>query len=107
MCPQTDRGSGDNHMSVGGGPTKEELEGAESWMVDELKFYYQGRKRLADMMGKSYDTFTDRYVYCLVHCSHTNVILFHSDVEESLRYLLPSRLFAKDARPSMKVRTVI
>lgn len=65
-------------------PSEEELAGAEPWMVDELTRYYQGRRRLADMMGVPPQEFTDE------------------DVEEALRYLLPSRLFARDARPSMK-----
>ncbi|XP_064404610.1 small ribosomal subunit protein uS9m-like isoform X2 [Halichondria panicea] len=65
-------------------PSEEELSGAEPWMVDELQRYYQGRRRLADMMGVPPNKFTDK------------------DVEDALRYLLPSRLFARDARPSMK-----
>ncbi len=66
-------------------PSEEELSGAEPWMVNELERYYQGRTRLADMMGIPPHKFTDE------------------DVEDALRYLLPSRLFARDARPSMKV----
>ncbi len=66
-------------------PSEEELSGAEPWMVDELQRYYKGRRRLADMMGVPPNKFTDK------------------DVEDALRYLLPSRLFARDARPSMKV----
>ena len=66
-------------------PSEEEQIGSEPWMVDELTRYYQGRRRLADMMGTPPHEFTDK------------------DVEEALRYLLPSRLFARDARPSMKV----
>ncbi len=69
-------------------PSEEELSGAEPWMVDELQRYYQGRRRLADMMGVPPNKFTDK------------------DVEDALRYLLPSRLFARDARPSMKVHTL-
>lgn len=66
-------------------PSDKELDGAEPWMVGELTRYYQGRRRLADMMGVPADKFIDK------------------DVEDALRYLLPSRLFARDARPSMKV----
>ncbi len=66
-------------------PSEEELSGAEPWMVVELERYYQGRRRLADMMGVPPHKFTDE------------------DVEDALRYLLPSRLFARDAQPSMKV----
>ena len=80
---QTATGSSEETVRVE--PSEEELTGSEPWMVDELTRYYQGRRRLADMMGTPPHEFTDK------------------DVEEALRYLLPSRLFARDARPSMKV----
>ena len=54
------------------------------FMADEIKKYEMGKRWLAKMMGADIETFTD------------------SDVEESLRYLLPTKLFAKDARPLMK-----
>ncbi|CAB3978590.1 28S ribosomal S9, mitochondrial [Paramuricea clavata] len=53
-------------------------------MADEIKKYEMGKRWLAKMMGADIETFTD------------------SDVEESLRYLLPTKLFANDARPMMK-----
>ena len=56
-------------------------------MADELIRYYKGKNRLAQMMGVPPETFTDK------------------GVQEALRYLLPTRLFAKDARPTMKVGT--
>ena len=54
-------------------------------MATELVKYYKGKNRLAQMMGVPPEAFSDK------------------DVREALRYLLPTRLFAKDARPSMKV----
>ncbi|XP_028409839.1 28S ribosomal protein S9, mitochondrial-like [Dendronephthya gigantea] len=54
------------------------------FMAEEIKKYEMGKRWLAKMMGADIETFTD------------------SDVEDSLRYLLPTKLFAKDARPMMK-----
>eukprot|EP00731_Ephydatia_muelleri_P031820 Em0023g327a len=70
-------------------PPPEELENAEPWMAEEIRAYYAGRARLAKMMGRDPATFTDK------------------DVTESLRYLLPSALSAKDARPFLKHPSLI
>jgi small subunit ribosomal protein S9 len=70
-------------------PTQEELENEEVWMQEEIKDYYRGRNRLAIMMGRDPSTFSDK------------------DVEEAIRYLLPSSLTAKDARPFMKHPSLI
>eukprot|EP00118_Oscarella_pearsei_P016703 m.161273 g.161273 ORF g.161273 m.161273 type:complete len:105 (+) comp38812_c3_seq7:1350-1664(+) len=53
-------------------------------MKREVRFYYQGRRRLAEMMAINPDEITDQ------------------DVEDAIKYLLPTSLFAKDARPAMK-----
>lgn len=53
-------------------------------MVSELEKYEMGKRWLATMMGEDVETFTDE------------------KIAEAIRYLLPSHLFAKDARPSMK-----
>lgn len=70
-------------------PSPEELENAEPWMAEEIRAYFAGRRRLAKMMGRDPETFTDK------------------DVAESLRYLLPSALSAKDARPFLKHPSLI
>ncbi|XP_046849558.1 28S ribosomal protein S9, mitochondrial-like isoform X2 [Xenia sp. Carnegie-2017] len=54
------------------------------FMAEEVKKYEMGKRWLAKMMGVDVETFTD------------------NDVQESLQYLLPTKLFAKDARPVMK-----
>ncbi|EDV25022.1 uncharacterized protein TRIADDRAFT_56526 [Trichoplax adhaerens] len=51
---------------------------------NEIAAFERGKRRLALMMEKDPETFTDQ------------------DIEEALAYLLPSSLFAKDARPIMK-----
>lgn len=34
----------------------------EPWMQEEIRAYYRGKKRLAEMMGKDPERFTDRDV---------------------------------------------
>eukprot|EP00794_Sanderia_malayensis_P000437 gene437-1078_t len=55
-------------------------------MVTETEKYELGKRWLAKMMGEDAETFTDDKI----------------TVREALQYLLPSHLFAKDARPTMK-----
>ena len=55
----------------------------------EVERYEQGKKRLATIMGADPETFSDK------------------DVGEALRYLLPTRLWAKDARPLLKVTLIL
>ena len=54
-------------------------------MQNYIKSYYQAKNELAVMMGRDPTTFTEE------------------DVKESLTYLLPSPLTAKDARPILVV----
>eukprot|EP00112_Aurelia_sp_Birch-Aquarium-sp1_P011646 Seg2447.5 transcript_id=Seg2447.5/GoldUCD/mRNA.D3Y31 product="28S ribosomal protein S9 mitochondrial" pseudo=true protein_id=Seg2447.5/GoldUCD/D3Y31 len=74
-------------------PEKEKQESAENpgeaenidWqLTTEMKKYELGKRWLATMMGEDVETFTD------------------DKIAEALQYLLPSHLFAKDARPLMK-----
>jgi len=39
-----------------------EYEGVNSVMAKHLRFYHEGRKKLAEMMGKPHESFTDKYV---------------------------------------------
>ncbi|XP_047132954.1 small ribosomal subunit protein uS9m [Hydra vulgaris] len=56
----------------------------DDFMSKEIENYEIGKRWLAKMMGENADTFTQK------------------DIDEAIKYLLPSRLFAKDARPMMK-----
>ncbi|XP_065906522.1 small ribosomal subunit protein uS9m-like [Dysidea avara] len=67
----------------------EKLRALEEMVTDpdikkEIEAYYEGRRRLAIMMGCDPETFTEQ------------------DVNNAIRYLLPSGLYAKDARPFLK-----
>eukprot|EP00795_Rhopilema_esculentum_P017146 gene17146-8681_t len=53
-------------------------------MVSEMEKYELGKRWLATMMGEDVSSFTDE------------------KISEAIKYLLPSHLFAEDARPSMK-----
>ncbi|XP_065837590.1 small ribosomal subunit protein uS9m-like [Oscarella lobularis] len=57
---------------------------SNEFMRREVEFYYQGRRRLAKMMGINPDLMTDK------------------ELEDAIKYLLPTSLYAKDARPTMK-----
>ncbi|XP_062510587.1 small ribosomal subunit protein uS9m-like [Corticium candelabrum] len=57
---------------------------ATSFLKSKIKTHYQSMARVAKMMNRHPDTFTDR------------------DLEEAIKYLLPTSLFAQDARPTMK-----
>ncbi len=61
------------------------------------------------MMGRDPETFTDKDVkvgdeFTQLTADHVTSVFRH--VQESLRYLLPTRLFDRDARPFLKVHTV-
>ena len=58
---------------------------AADWHPEEVQRWEFGRRKLAGMMGVEGETFTER------------------GVDQALRYLLPTRLSARDARPLMKV----
>ena len=58
---------------------------AENWHPGEVQRWEFGRRKLAAMMGQEEVDFTE------------------GEVEKALRYLLPTRLRARDARPLMKV----
>lgn len=61
----------------------------ESWLDAgdaEVARYESGHRRLAAMMGRQADTYSEK------------------DVSDALRYLLPTRLTAPDARPLLKVQ---
>ena len=69
-------------------------------MQEEIKEYYRGKNFLAKIMGKDPNTFTDKdieVIYCIV------LYLLFIPYKESIQYLLPSSLTAKDARPFLKV----
>jgi small subunit ribosomal protein S9 len=57
---------------------------AENWHPGEVQRWEFGRRKLAAMMGQEEVDFTE------------------GEVEKALRYLLPTRLRARDARPLMK-----
>jgi hypothetical protein len=54
------------------------------FLKSRVKTHYQSIIRMAKMMNRDPETFTDK------------------DIKEAIRYLLPTSLFAQDARPSMK-----
>ena len=100
-------------------------------MQHELDLYFKSRKRLAAMVGADLDDFSDSdvevscsqnvwscflivCVYNLTNkfnmvgfldcCSEVLACLVvHYYLQDALRYLLPTRLTARDARPSLKV----
>ena len=57
---------------------------SEPWQPEEIEKWEAGHRKLAAMMGA--ESLSER------------------EVGEALRYLLPTRLMAEDARPLMKVR---
>ncbi|XP_019854305.1 PREDICTED: 28S ribosomal protein S9, mitochondrial-like [Amphimedon queenslandica] len=65
-------------------PTEEELKNEEPWMQEEIIAYYRSKNILAKMMGRDPETFSQE------------------DVQKAIRYLLPSSLFDKKARPFLK-----
>lgn len=68
----------------------------------EIAAYYEGKRRLAIMMGCDPETFTEKDVDVripfLYICSLHIITL-----KDAIQYLLPSGLTAKDARPFLKV----
>jgi len=56
----------------------------DPFMLEQIEQYNRGKRWLARMMGADPDSFTQ------------------ADIDEAIRYLLPSSLWARDARPSMK-----
>jgi len=63
---------------------RNELEESDPFLKNEIKKYNTGKRWLARMMGQDPDNFSQK------------------DVDEAIAYLLPSSLFAKDARPVLK-----
>ena len=57
----------------------------DGWHPEEVQKWEFGRRKLAAIMGEEEGAFTER------------------EVQKALRYLLPTRLSARDARPLMKV----
>ena len=69
----------------------------------EIVAYYEGKRRLAIMMGCDPETFTEKDVDVRTYnstCVFTTYVLYFKD---AIQYLLPSGLTSKDARPFLKV----
>lgn len=62
----------------------DEKDEADPFFQDEIVKYKKAKRWLATMMGEDHETFTQK------------------QINESISYLLPSHLWAKDARPQMK-----
>ena len=83
----------------------------EPWFTRELEQYQAGKDRLARMMGRDPSSFSQEDVDVRPHRVELLLFLFDSlsvmfclhHFQEALRYLLPTRLSARDARPALKV----
>ena len=62
---------------------------ADAWLGAELESYEKGRRKLAAIMGANPENFSEK------------------EVQGALRYLLPTRLTADDARPQLKVQSCL
>ena len=65
------------------------MSSTDAWLGAEIESYEKGRRKLAAIMGADPDSFSEK------------------EVQAALRYLLPTRLTAHDARPQLKVQSCL